>query len=125
MRLSGLSRLIYLLEGDLAGYRKATTGANMSKTIRGSEAKTLAEVGFVVVTAAAAAMVQVRCCWLPEHTYGHPLRVALLPYDLSRSVVSPRLLFSSSLGRFAPIIPSALPVVLAGLSDERWRLWLP
>lgn len=55
MRLNGLSRLIYLLEGDLAGYRKATTGQDKSKTIRSCEASTLAEVRCVVVTAAAAA----------------------------------------------------------------------
>ncbi|CAM9285648.1 unnamed protein product [Scytosiphon promiscuus] len=47
MRLSGLSRLIYLLEGDLEGYVKPTTGEDKSKTIRTTEADTLAQ-GFVV-----------------------------------------------------------------------------
>lgn len=44
MRLSGLSRVIYLLEGDLLGYRKATTRDDKSRTIRSSEASTLAQV---------------------------------------------------------------------------------
>eukprot|EP00752_Nemacystus_decipiens_P016278 g14557.t1 len=47
MRLSGMTRLIYLLEGDLDGCRKATTGKDMGPTIRTSETKTAAE-GFVL-----------------------------------------------------------------------------
>ena len=46
MRLSGLSRTIYLFEGDLENYRKATTGADKTKTARTAEVATFAGVSF-------------------------------------------------------------------------------
>lgn len=48
MRLSGLSRTIYLFEGDLENCRKATTGADKSKTARTAEVDTFAEVSFPI-----------------------------------------------------------------------------
>lgn len=42
--LTGLTRLIYLLEGDLETYHKYTTGEAKTKTIRTVEADTLAQV---------------------------------------------------------------------------------
>jgi len=48
MRLSGLSRTIYLFEGDLENCRKATTGADKSKTARTAEVDTFAEVSLTL-----------------------------------------------------------------------------
>lgn len=44
MRLSGLQRLIYLLEGDVKGHRNRVTGVDMSRTFRTVEANTQAQV---------------------------------------------------------------------------------
>lgn len=42
--MSGLKRLIYLLEGDLREHRNVMTGADMSTTFRTAEANTQAQV---------------------------------------------------------------------------------